>query len=296
MAASWKWTALAAPFFAAALFLPSSHGQAPGGYRKPPEAIRTILDLPPPPVATLSPGRNYLVLADRTAYPSVAELSRPYLRLAGTRIDPRSNGPRLPPRFTGFTLQPIRGGEPVRLKLPGGAHPGLLLWSPDGQRFAVTSTADRGIELYLGAPTSDTLRLVRGVTLNAANGTPVRWLPDGKSLLCQTIPAGRGAPGAPPAVPPGPTVQESAGKAGPVRTYQDMLRNKHDEALFDHYFTAQLAIIDAESGKFSLLGKPGVGRRAEPAPDGRHFLVVTNHRPYSYVLPANAPRRACSPA
>ena len=51
------------------------------------------------------------------------------------------------------------------------------------------------------APATDTLRLVRGVTINAACGMPVSWLPDGKALLCQTIPAGRAAPPTAPVVP-----------------------------------------------------------------------------------------------
>src|SRR5690349_8955475 len=98
MPASRKWTALTAMLVAVLLYPTSTSGEAPGGYQKAPEAIRKILDIPPPPTASLSPGRDYLVLADLRLYPSIRQLSQPYLRLAGSRIDPRSNGPRLPPR------------------------------------------------------------------------------------------------------------------------------------------------------------------------------------------------------
>jgi dipeptidyl aminopeptidase/acylaminoacyl peptidase len=287
MAATRKWTALAA-LLATAGFLATAHADAPRGYQKPPEAIRKILDIPPPPAGSLSPGRDYLVLADQRLYPSIGDLSQPFLRLAGIRIDPTSNGPRLPPRFTGFTLQPVGEGKPIRLKLPEDARPGPLLWSPDGKQFAVTNTTSKAIELWLGSPASDTLRQVPGVTINAAYGEPLHWLPDSKALVCQTIPAGRGGPPAAPTVPPGPTIQESSGRAGPVRTYQDLLHNKHDEDLFDHYCTSQLVLVDAASGKVTTLGKPAVFRRCQPSPDGRYFLVVTNQRPYSYVLPATA--------
>src|SRR4051812_31423774 len=96
--------------FLAALLLLTSLLPARGEYRKPPEAIRKILDVPPPPSASLAPKRDYLLLADYRAYPSIAELSRPFLRLAGLRIDSRSNGPRLPPSCTGFTLVPVDKG------------------------------------------------------------------------------------------------------------------------------------------------------------------------------------------
>src|SRR5262245_7031519 len=60
---------------------------SPSGYQKPPEAIRKILDLPPAPAVSLSPNRDYLVLAEQQRYPTIADLARPILRIAGLRID-----------------------------------------------------------------------------------------------------------------------------------------------------------------------------------------------------------------
>src|SRR5262245_18070168 len=74
-------------------------------YQRPPKAITDILDAPPTPQVSLSPTRNYLLLVDRESYPSIAEVSAPMLRLAGERIDARTNGPHLPPRGKGLTLQ-----------------------------------------------------------------------------------------------------------------------------------------------------------------------------------------------
>src|SRR5262249_13830466 len=137
------------------------------GYQKAPPAIRKILDIPPPPAAILSSGRDYLVLAETRLYPPIADLARPVLRLAGLRIDPRTNGPQLPPRYTSLTLRPVRGGKDVRLELPPGARPGLPVWSPDGKQFAVLNTARDRVELYLGGPESPRLRKVEGLRLNA---------------------------------------------------------------------------------------------------------------------------------
>jgi dipeptidyl aminopeptidase/acylaminoacyl peptidase len=290
MAVTRKGTALAV--LVAALLAAPGRAEAPPGYQKAPEAIRKILDISPPHQVSLAPGRDYLLLLERRPYPSIGELAQPFLRLAGTRINPRTSGPQMALHFTGLTLVPIGEGKTLRLKLPEGSRVGTPLWSADGRHFAVTRTTDRGIELWLGGTTSDRLRRVDGVTINAAFGTPLRWMPDGKALLCQTIPAGRGAPPAAPEVPPGPTIQESSGKAGPVRTFQDMLRTRHDEDLFDHYCTSQLTVVDAATGKATPVGRPAVYVSCTPSPDGRYFLVVKNHRPYSYVLPAFAfPRK-----
>ena len=72
------------------------------------------------------------------------------------------------------------------------------------------------------------------------------------------IPAGREAPPADAAVPEGPDVQESLGHAGPAPTYEDLLATSHDEDLFDYYSSAQLAYVDAASGKITPVGKPAL--------------------------------------
>src|SRR5436305_3343995 len=41
--------------------------------------------------------------------------------------------------------------------------------------------------------------------------------------------------------------QETSGKAGPSRTFQDMLQNPHDEALFEYYATSQLVLVNPRS-------------------------------------------------
>lgn len=75
------------------------------------------------------------------------------------------------------------------------------------------------------------------------------------------------------------------GRAAPVRTYQDLLSNAGDEALFDHYFTSQLTLVPL-SGAPRAVGEPAVLLGAGVSPDGRYLLQTTVKRPYSYVVPA----------
>ena len=91
-----------------------------------------------------------------------------------------------------------------------------------------------------------------------------------------------------PPIPPGPVVQESSGPSGPVRTFQDLLQNPHDEALFDYYATAQLALVDTRTGRVTPIGPPGIFADAEPSPDGTMVLVERVHRPYSYLYPVSS--------
>src|SRR5262249_23539631 len=71
-------------------------------------------------------------------------------------------------------------------------------------------------------------------------------------------------------------------------TFQDLLRNPHDEALFDYYCTSQLALVEADSRKVTALGKPAVIAGHAHSPDGKYLLVTRLRRPYSYALPAFA--------
>src|SRR5262249_51521909 len=163
-------------------------------------------------------------------------------RLAGLRINPRTNGPHRPPRYSTLTLLPLADGREHRLALPPGANPGFPLWSPDGRHLAFTNTTAKGIELWVADVPSGEVRRIPGVVVNAVPGPPVHWLADSRTLLCQTLPGGRGKPPPAPRVPNGPVIQQSDGKAAPVRTYQDLLRDKHDEDLFDYYAAAQLVL------------------------------------------------------
>ena len=252
------------------------------GYQRPPKAVTDILDVPAPPAASVSPTGEHVLLVQAARYPSIAEVAEPVLKLGGLRINPKTNGPARAARYTAMSLIKLPDGKARDVEVPPNAKFGAPIWSHNGKRFAVTNTTDAGIELWAGDVSDAKLTKKAGVVVNGAVGTPVQWLPGEDKLLVQTIPAGRGKPPEPPAAPTGPVVQESSGKAAPVRTFQDLLKDAHDEALFDHYCTSQLAVVGDD---VKPLGKPAVFLDADASPDGAFLLVTTVKRPYSYLHP-----------
>jgi dipeptidyl aminopeptidase/acylaminoacyl peptidase len=288
MSASSTWTSGLVPFgFALATVLPGEAAWA-AEYQKPPRAILEALHTPRLPEVLPSPTGEYLLLYQREQYPPVAELTRPYLKLAGQRIDPATNGPHAPPRIVELRLLRLAEGRERVLPVPAAPRLSVPLWSPRGDYLAFSHTTNEGIELWLAEVAQGRCRRLPGVRLNAAYGTPFRWLPDGRTLLCQVLPANRGQPPAPPPAPRGPIIQESQGRHATVRTYQDLLRTPYDADLFDYYATSQLVLVDIMQEQITPLGAPGIFRLAVPSPDGRYFLVVRLHRPYSYWVPASA--------
>ena len=208
------------------------------------------------------------------------------LRLAGLRIDPRTNGLHLAPASFAITLVRLADGVKIPVSLPANARAGSLRWSDDGKQFAFSNTTERGIELWIGDAASGKTRKIEGVKLNGVLGDPVDWLPDNRTLVVKAVADGRGAAPQEPQVPVGPSVQESLGKAGPVPTFEDMLKSPHDEDLFEYYATAQLIKIDAATSGVARIGQPGLLESVIPSPDGKDLLVTRLHRPFSYLHPA----------
>lgn len=275
-------------FAGAVLAWTASSVAAQEPYRKPPEEIVRILDAPPLPAVSLSPGRNQMLLVERRNLPPIADLAQPMLRLAGFRINPQTNAPHRPRVYVGLTLKRVADGVERRIVLPDDADLGFPSWSPDGSRFAFTLRREEGVELWVGEAASGKARALTGPSLNTAAGSAVTWMPDSRRLLCKFVPSERGPAPRRPALPVGPVAQETYGRVTPVRTYQDLLNGAHDEALFEHYFTSQLALVNVESGERRSLGGPALYNVASPSPDGSYFLVSRLTRPFSYLAPAFA--------
>jgi dipeptidyl aminopeptidase/acylaminoacyl peptidase len=266
--------------------LPLSAQDTDVPYRMPPPELAALVDAPRTPYVSLSPDRSTMLLMQPPSLPSIAEVSAAEARLAGLRINPRNNGPSRGTAFIGLRLRDLEGREREIRGLPGEPRIRNVRWAPDGQHLAFTHERIDGIELWLvSVETAQARRLIEA-EVNAAYGSPFTWLSDGQTLVVKTVPAGRGAQPVAPEVPAGPIVQETAGEAAPARTYQDLLKSPHDEALFEYFATTQMMMVDLD-GTVSRLGGPGLFRSVDPSPDGSYLLVETTHRPFSYLVPAS---------
>ncbi|GGY23418.1 S9 family peptidase [Paludibacterium paludis] len=262
------------------------------GYQQPPEAILKVMRAPALPVPSISPAKNAMLLVAWQEYPSIARVSTPFLRLAGSRVEPRNHskhdtpgGYGIPPCAESFKLVGIPDGRETSVSLPANGCAGAPEWSADGRHFAFTNTVTDAVELWIGDTDSGKVRKIPGVRLNPMMNDELHWMPDQKTLLVKTVPARLGPPPVKPAGQEAPSIQESDGTTGQSSTYEnrDTLGSVHDEALFDHYAASQLMLVDAKSAKLVALGKPANFDAVRPAPDGKHVLVSTVRKPYSYV-------------
>jgi dipeptidyl aminopeptidase/acylaminoacyl peptidase len=266
----------------------ASPAAAQTGYLTPPDPIPAIITAQPTPTVLVSRDKQTLALLSREGLPSIAEMAEPELRLAGFRISPRTNGISATRAVyaTGITFQDLGTGATRPVPLPAGARIANLQWSPDGTRLAFVNATQTGLELWVADVAGAQARRVLGAELNGTIGAPYRWLGDGSGFVVARVLPGRGQPPARGEVPTGPIVQENTGRAAPGRTYQDLLQNPGDEALFDYYFTTQLSRVPLGGGRAVDLGQPGIFLDFDPSPSGQYLLVTRVKKPYTYVLPA----------
>jgi dipeptidyl aminopeptidase/acylaminoacyl peptidase len=258
---------------------------AQGSYKQPPKEIMDVLNAPAIPTTSISPSREKMALLTPLRYPPIADLSQPMLRLAGTRVNPNTNGPHLQGYSVSMTLKNISDGKETPVVLPAGAKISNPQWSPDGKHIAFGNITPTGVELWIVDTTTAKAAKVKNASVNSAFGG-FGW--EGPSAISAfLIPADRGpAPGYQNITPTAPNIQETSGRRGSVPTVQDLLKSPNDEKLYEYYATSQLALIDL-NGKIRSVGSPAIYADATFSPDGKYVYVSSIQRPFSYLFPAS---------
>ena len=157
-------------------------GQVNTGYQVPPREIADLVNAPQTPAVTVNARGDWMLLMERPGYISIEELAQPELRLAGLRINPRTNGPSRGSNFVNLKIKSVQGDQERQIQgLP--AHPLIqnVSWSPDGQKIAFTLMKDQGLELWMADFNDGRAQQLTGPVINdALGGTPYQWFPIAK--------------------------------------------------------------------------------------------------------------------
>ena len=276
----------------AVLLAPTLLAQSPDQprYLLPPPQIVATFDKPPLPQVIVSPTRQQLAVTMRKGNPTLAELARPTLRLAGSRVDPKNNAQHRNPGAYAITLKKIADGSETPVKVPPNANLTNIRFSPDGAHLAFANITDTAIQLWIADTATGQAKMVSGSDrLNAAtseqDSDTCTWVHDNVTIICEIVPPDRGPAPVEPIVPLGPPTLENHDKAAPAPTYEDMIRTPFDETLFEYYFASQLAAVDTSTGRRTLVGRPAIFESVSPAPNGEFVLVSKVKRPYSHLIP-----------
>lgn len=225
-----------------------------------------------------------MLLIAREALPPVADLAKPMEKLAGLRLDPLTNDRHRTRSATGLALQDIASGQTRAVTLPADADLSRFTWTTDGSKVAFANTRNDGVDLWVLDTATAAARKVMTGGVNPIFQSP-EWLADG-SLLVLTIPATRGAMPTESLTPRGPAIQTATGgKQAQNRTYQDLLENPHDEALFTWMTTSQPVIMSPDGRSQRAIGAARIYTSVTPSPDGKYMLMEWLEPPFSYQVP-----------
>jgi dipeptidyl aminopeptidase/acylaminoacyl peptidase len=256
------------------------------GYRTPPDAITQLVDAPLTPSVLFSPDKTMVVMLDRSDLPSIEELSRPELRIAGLRINPDNFGQSRNNFFIGMKVKKLSDKKDYSISgLPNNIQMSSPGFSPDSKKFSFVQTYPDRLELWVVDLTTFSAKKVSGRKVNGTLANAYSWLSNSTQILYLAAANESKQAPAKTRVPAGPVIEENLGKKAPSRTYQDLLKNPYDESLFDFYCTTQLMSVSMD-GTEKAVGNAGVYQSFSSSPDGKLILTKILQRPYSYLVPA----------
>jgi dipeptidyl aminopeptidase/acylaminoacyl peptidase len=247
-------------------------------YRLPPEPIARMMQSSAAPWFQVSPDQKSALLMHRAAMPSIEEIAVDAVEVAGLRIHPKTNGEAASRFIDDLSLVNLQTLAQSAL-LPSDVEWRILRtrWSPDSKQLAFTNVREDGIDLWVLSLAKPELKLV-AEGLNEALSKSFQWVNENQLLVLKVL-EGRGA--APVAgVPAGPVVEQSSGEVAAVRTFQNLLKTAHDEALFEYYLNAELHLLSLDSGADQVLTQ-GLVSSFSLSPDRRLLIVSRLHRPWS---------------
>jgi dipeptidyl aminopeptidase/acylaminoacyl peptidase len=256
---------------------------AQDGYKLPPKDIADMLLAKPTPNISIDDKAEWMLFTESSSYPSVEELARPELRIAGLRINPANFAPSRQNFITNIYLKNISSGKEFKIAgLPSPMYGGNVSWSPNDKKIAFTNTTPNRVDLYVLDIATQKAVKINKAALNTVSGG-YQWYDD-NTLLYRTIVKPVSAGPGKPAVPDGPTIQENYGKASPRPTFQDLIKSPYDEKLYEFYATTQL--VKNTNGAETKIGQPAIYAMISLSPDKKYMLVRTLKKPFSYTVPA----------
>jgi dipeptidyl aminopeptidase/acylaminoacyl peptidase len=255
-------------------------------YQKPPKEILELADFERAPSVSMDTKKEYMLLSYRNTYKSLDDLNQEEMRLGGLRINPITNISSTVTYINNLKIRKVKDKNEIQVKgLPENAKITNVSWAPNEKVIAFTNTTANGIELWTIDVATAQAKKITSDNLNANLGNPYSWMKDSQQLLIRVIPANK-----PKLIdekrdlPKGPIVSESEGKVSQNRTYQDLLKNKTDEANFEALVTSELKTVDL-NGSIKNFKTAGMYAGETFSPDGNYLMITTIEKPFSYIVP-----------
>ena len=255
-------------------------------YQVPSSEILDLVEYDRPPTVTYDNDKNFMLFLYRDNYKSIEDLSQEELRLAGLRINPKTN---IGSRITYYNNVRIKNLKNKRseiediIGMPSNPKIANINWSPNQKNIAFTNTSSDGVKLWVLNLESRSLVKLSDLKLNSNIRDVINWLSDSE-ILIKVIPENKKELiDQSDIVPLGPTISSNDGENAQNRTYQDLLKNKTDEFNFEQLVTSDLYKVDL-NGRINKWLDSDMYTDITPSPDGEFVMVSNIKKPFSYIV------------
>ena len=217
---------------------------------------------------------------------TLEQLAEPSLKLAGEHFSKRLNAQLENYPINKINIINLYNKSRIPIQLPENAKIRSILISNDHKKAALLNETENGVQLIITDLENGECKSYKKILIyDILEDGIICWLNDNKNILLKIISKKSGDEPVKPVVPESPVIEETYGKESITRTYQNLLKDKHDEALFDYYFTSQIVSLNTENGKIKRIGEPAIYSEVKPSPDNEYLFIEQIMQPYSYLLP-----------
>jgi dipeptidyl aminopeptidase/acylaminoacyl peptidase len=255
-------------------------------YQKPSSEILNLVEYERPPSVVYDSDKNFMLFLYRDNYKSIEDLSQEELRLAGLRINPKTN---IGSRITYYNNIKIKNLKNKRseiediIGIPSNPKIANINWSPNQKNIAFTNTSSDGVKLWVLNLESRSLVKLSDLKLNSNIRDVINWLNDNE-ILIKVIPENKKELiDQSNIVPLGPTISSNDGENAQNRTYQDLLKNKTDEFNFEQLVTSDIYKVSLDGNTRKWLDAE-MFTDISPSPDGEFVMVSNIKKPFSYIV------------
>jgi len=259
---------------------------AKNGYKLPADEIIEIYDTQRNPYIQFIQFEHFGLEINYQLHQTLDQLAEPSLKLAGEKFSIRLNAQMENYPINKINIFDLDNKSRIPIQLPNKAKIRSILVSNDHKKAALLNETKNGIQLIITDLKNGKCKTYQNFLINdIMEDGLICWLNDNENILLKIIPENRGDEPTKSIVPESPIIEETYGKKSTTRTYQNLLKNRHDEVLFDHYFTSQIVSLNTDNGKKIKIGESAVFGDIVPSPDNNYLYIDQIKRPYSYMLP-----------
>ena len=254
-------------------------------YQKPSKEISDLLLAPPTPTISVDGKAQYMLVMERSFYPTVEELGQPEFKIAGLRINPNNFSLSRQNFIKKLSLQNIVTGKNITLTgMPNNLSALSPSWNPSENKIAFYNVTANAVDVWVIDIKTGTCSKINKSPVNIVLSSNIIWIDDA-TVLYKINTNNAAQMQKKPITPKGPTIQESIGKVAPSVTYQDLIKSPYDEYAFEFLASAQL--VKNKNGVETKIGSPAIISSLDLSPDRNYILTRTINKPFSYLVTVN---------